>query len=544
MPHVRRSMLITVDADTERVRRALVDDLALAPTAARLRRPDRRHAGHHRGSRSGGPVIHRPHRPTCASMRSATSWCRSSPGSSASRPGWGRDARSPTPPPASRPRWPGRRPPPPVKPLPVVPPVPFTPEQAGRLGALAAVALLANFCGALLSQNGDAVTSAFDQSDQALGVALAVARAGVLVSLVAIALADRWGRRRLILARAGRRLRGERTDRARADVRGVHGYPTAQPGAGQHRAHRRRHRRGRGRARRAHARSRPGCSRSRSAPGSGSRWSCSPSPTSGTTAGASPSRLSAAARAPGPAHRPSPQGDAPVCPSGAQEHNTPALPRAGRLAPTASASSCSGSPRSSPTCSARRRRSSRTDTSPTRTTSRTPTSRCSARSPPGVPGIVGVVLASRLAESRGRRPVTIIGLLVATGVAGRVLPRRKRPPALDHPGDRDHRRRVRGAGPRDARRRAVPDRGPRHVERLPPGLRGRRLRRRPGGRHPAHATWWAGWVPPSPSAASRRCSPRSSWSRGSPRRPNVTSTTSARPRCEERRAQLEVHVDA
>jgi len=86
-----------------------------------------------------------------------------------------------------------------VKPLPVVPPVPFTPEQAGRLGALAAVALLANFCGALLSQNGDAVTSAFDRSDQALGVALAVARAGVLVSLVAIALADRWGRRRLIL---------------------------------------------------------------------------------------------------------------------------------------------------------------------------------------------------------------------------------------------------------------------------------------------------------------------------------------------------------
>ena len=62
----------------------------------------------------------------------------------------------------------------------------------------------------------------------------------------------------------------------------------------------------------------------------------------------------------------------------------------------------------------------------------------------GVPGIVGVVLASRLAESRGRRPVTIIGLLVATGVAGRVLPRRKRPPALDHPGDRDHRRRVAG----------------------------------------------------------------------------------------------------
>jgi MFS family permease len=33
----------------------------------------------------------------------------------------------------------------------------------------------------------------------------------------------------------------------------------------------------------------------------------------------------------------------------------------------------------------------------------------------GLPGIIGVLLASRLAESRGRRPVTVIGLLVATG---------------------------------------------------------------------------------------------------------------------------------
>jgi MFS family permease len=33
----------------------------------------------------------------------------------------------------------------------------------------------------------------------------------------------------------------------------------------------------------------------------------------------------------------------------------------------------------------------------------------------GVPGIIGVLLASRLAESRGRRPVTVVGLLVATG---------------------------------------------------------------------------------------------------------------------------------
>jgi predicted MFS family arabinose efflux permease len=32
----------------------------------------------------------------------------------------------------------------------------------------------------------------------------------------------------------------------------------------------------------------------------------------------------------------------------------------------------------------------------------------------GLPGLIGVLLASRLAESRGRRPVTIVGLLVAT----------------------------------------------------------------------------------------------------------------------------------
>ncbi len=81
----------------------------------------------------------------------------------------------------------------------LVPPVSFTPEQSARLGAVAAVAVIANFCGALLTQNGDAVTDAFDRSDRALGVALAIARAGVLVSIVAIALADRLGRRRLLL---------------------------------------------------------------------------------------------------------------------------------------------------------------------------------------------------------------------------------------------------------------------------------------------------------------------------------------------------------
>ncbi len=94
----------------------------------------------------------------------------------------------------------GADPPPHPRRSPIVPPVAFTAEQASRVAALAVVAVFANFCGALLTQNGDAVTTTFDESDQALGLALAIARAGVLVSLVVLALADRLGRRRLILA--------------------------------------------------------------------------------------------------------------------------------------------------------------------------------------------------------------------------------------------------------------------------------------------------------------------------------------------------------
>jgi MFS family permease len=81
----------------------------------------------------------------------------------------------------------------------VLPPVAFTAEHANRLAALAAVGVIAAFGGALLTQNGDAVTRSFNQSDQALGFALALARAGVLVSLVASSLSDRYGRRRLML---------------------------------------------------------------------------------------------------------------------------------------------------------------------------------------------------------------------------------------------------------------------------------------------------------------------------------------------------------
>ena len=82
----------------------------------------------------------------------------------------------------------------------LLPPTAFSEEQASRLASLAAAAVVASFCGALLTQNSDAVTHAFHKSDQDLGLALAIARAGVLVSLVASLLSDRLGRRRLILA--------------------------------------------------------------------------------------------------------------------------------------------------------------------------------------------------------------------------------------------------------------------------------------------------------------------------------------------------------
>ena len=81
----------------------------------------------------------------------------------------------------------------------MLPPAAFTAEHARRLARFAAVGTIAAFGGALLTQNGDAVTRSFGETDQALGLALAIARAGVLVSLVASALSDRYGRRRLML---------------------------------------------------------------------------------------------------------------------------------------------------------------------------------------------------------------------------------------------------------------------------------------------------------------------------------------------------------
>jgi predicted MFS family arabinose efflux permease len=93
----------------------------------------------------------------------------------------------------------GRPPPPPRRRSHLLPPVPFPPQAIALLGTVAAIAALANFGGALFGQTADSVTDAFGQSTKALGVSLAVSRGGVLISLVASAFADRQGRRRLLL---------------------------------------------------------------------------------------------------------------------------------------------------------------------------------------------------------------------------------------------------------------------------------------------------------------------------------------------------------
>lgn len=93
----------------------------------------------------------------------------------------------------------GTPPPPARRASMVLPAARFNAEEAACLATVAAVGALANFGGALFTQDGDAVTRSFGRSDEALGFALALTRAGVLVALVAAALADRYGRRRLVL---------------------------------------------------------------------------------------------------------------------------------------------------------------------------------------------------------------------------------------------------------------------------------------------------------------------------------------------------------
>jgi MFS family permease len=84
------------------------------------------------------------------------------------------------------------------------PPVWAPPERLGRraasaLDALAAASFLVGYLGALLTQTFTFAAQEFHADTRAQGVTLAVVRADAVLALVLVALADRRGRRRLLL---------------------------------------------------------------------------------------------------------------------------------------------------------------------------------------------------------------------------------------------------------------------------------------------------------------------------------------------------------
>lgn len=97
----------------------------------------------------------------------------------------------------------GDDPPPKPRPVPGLPTVRFSRDQATMLSTAAMAAALAGFGAALFGQHADFVGDSFGASDASLGVALAVTRIGAIVSLIATAFADRRGRRILLLITVG-----------------------------------------------------------------------------------------------------------------------------------------------------------------------------------------------------------------------------------------------------------------------------------------------------------------------------------------------------
>lgn len=99
----------------------------------------------------------------------------------------------------------GREPPEPPsrRPSPLAPPVRFDHEQSSTIATVAAMVLIAGLGASLFSQNVDFIADGFDVDNQAIGIGSAVTRVGVVVALVAAAMADRVGRRRLLLASLG-----------------------------------------------------------------------------------------------------------------------------------------------------------------------------------------------------------------------------------------------------------------------------------------------------------------------------------------------------
>src|SRR5439155_25131673 len=77
---------------------------------------------------------------------------------------------------------------------------PITAAQVRTIATIAAVLVIAGYGGGLFTQTIDFVAKSFHASDADLGVALAITRVGTLVGIAGSALADRRGRRRIVLA--------------------------------------------------------------------------------------------------------------------------------------------------------------------------------------------------------------------------------------------------------------------------------------------------------------------------------------------------------
>lgn len=94
----------------------------------------------------------------------------------------------------------GEAAPPPPGAHPFATPGHFDQDAATLIATVAFAGLVTAFAAALFGQLGDPVAKTFRISDQGLGQALAVTRLGALVALVAGVLADRIGRRKILLA--------------------------------------------------------------------------------------------------------------------------------------------------------------------------------------------------------------------------------------------------------------------------------------------------------------------------------------------------------
>ena len=93
----------------------------------------------------------------------------------------------------------GEASPPSPSPVFCLPSAAFDRRQSALLATASAATAIAMFGGALYGQFADFIADSYGATDATLGLALAFTRVGVLVSLFATALSDRIGRRRLIL---------------------------------------------------------------------------------------------------------------------------------------------------------------------------------------------------------------------------------------------------------------------------------------------------------------------------------------------------------